>query len=202
VGYRPLGHGRAPRADRPPAVRPGRRARVPDQKTGLDAGDLCDVAPTGVIATNSIDDVIAAKPDCVVYMPITYDVDDLCRLLESGINVSTLLEHFHDADALDPDLREPIEAASRRGGASLLSAGTSPGFVTDWRKSLQSVSSGETVVGLACCRRVDRRLVRFYDELGDERLARPEAVSLDMADAYKLATDTKAAPWWSTPAGR
>ncbi len=35
-------------------------------------------------------------------------------------------------------------------------------------------------------------LERFYDELGAERLARLQAVSLDMGGAYKLATDTKA----------
>jgi transposase len=35
-------------------------------------------------------------------------------------------------------------------------------------------------------------LERFYDELGQERLARLQAVSLDMGGAYKLATDTRA----------
>lgn len=35
-------------------------------------------------------------------------------------------------------------------------------------------------------------LEAFYDELGDERLAKLEAVSLDMGGAYKLATDNKA----------
>ncbi len=35
-------------------------------------------------------------------------------------------------------------------------------------------------------------LEAFYDELGDERLARLEAVSLDMGGAYKKATDAKA----------
>ena len=36
-------------------------------------------------------------------------------------------------------------------------------------------------------------LEAFYDELGEERLARLQAISLDMGGAYKLATDTKAA---------
>jgi transposase len=35
-------------------------------------------------------------------------------------------------------------------------------------------------------------LEAFYGELGDERLARLECISLDMGGAYKLATDTKA----------
>jgi transposase len=36
-------------------------------------------------------------------------------------------------------------------------------------------------------------LERFYDELGEQRLARLQAISLDMGGAYKRATDTKAA---------
>ena len=99
-----------------------------DKKAGRDAGELCGLGPTGVIATKNIEDIIAAKPDCVVYMPVTYDIDDICRLLESGVNISTLLEHFHDPESLDPEVRQRIEAACRRGGTSLYSAGTEPGL--------------------------------------------------------------------------
>ena len=102
-----------------------------DEKAGRDAGELCGLGPSGVIATRNIDDIIAAKPDCVAYMPVTYDVDDICRFLESGVNISTLLEHFHDPESLDPQVRQRIEAACQRGGTSLYSAGTSPGFVTE-----------------------------------------------------------------------
>ena len=38
-------------------------------KVNKDAGELAGVGPTGVMATNSIDDVLALKPDCVLYMP-------------------------------------------------------------------------------------------------------------------------------------
>ncbi|MGW0710214.1 NAD(P)H-dependent amine dehydrogenase family protein [Streptomyces sp. NPDC002643] len=102
-----------------------------DEKAGRDAGDLCGRDRTGVVATRSIDDIVAAEPDCVVYMPMTYDLDDVCRLLESGANISTLLEHFHDPDSMDPGIRQRIEAACRRGGTSLCSAGSSPGFITE-----------------------------------------------------------------------
>ena len=102
-----------------------------ENKAGRDAGELCDLGPTGVIATRDVDDIIAAKPDCVVYMPVTYDIDDICRLLESEVNISTLLEHFHDPETLDPQVRTRIEAACQHAGTSLYSAGTSPGFVTE-----------------------------------------------------------------------
>jgi hypothetical protein len=102
-----------------------------DAKAGRDAGELCGVGSTGIHATTSIDDIIAAKPDCVVYMPVGPDFDDICRLLESGINISTLLEHFHDPQTLDPEVRQRIEQACERGGASIYSSVPSPGFVTE-----------------------------------------------------------------------
>jgi 4-hydroxy-tetrahydrodipicolinate reductase len=50
-----------------------------DDKAGRDAGELCGLAPTGIVATKSVDDIIAAKPDCVVYMPVGPDFDDIFR---------------------------------------------------------------------------------------------------------------------------
>src|ERR1700722_11746980 len=38
-------------------------------KVGRDAGELAGVASIGVAATNSMEDVLKLKPDCVLYMP-------------------------------------------------------------------------------------------------------------------------------------
>ncbi len=101
-----------------------------DQKAGRDAGDLCGTPPTGVIATRNVEDIVAAKPDCVVYMPETYDLDDLCRLLESGVNISTLLEHFHDPESLDPSRQQHRgglpSAVAHRSTAWAQARGSSP----------------------------------------------------------------------------
>ena len=103
-----------------------------DAKAGRDAGDLCGVAPTGVVATRDVeDDPGAAKPDCVLYMADRADIDVLCRLLESGANVVTTRSEFHRPAGIDPAVRERIEAACRQGGASLHSTGSSPGFITE-----------------------------------------------------------------------
>ena len=58
-------------------------------KAGRDAGELCDIAPTGVVATNDIGALLALAPDCVVYNPKWPDVDELVRILEAGVNVVT-----------------------------------------------------------------------------------------------------------------
>src|SRR5579862_6657092 len=57
------------------------------EKIGRDVGELIGVAPIGVKATNKIEDIIAARPDCVLYTPLLWDVDAMAKLLESGINV-------------------------------------------------------------------------------------------------------------------
>lgn len=106
--------------------------RVYDEaKAKRDAGELCDRPPTGVIATRDIAEIIAARPDCVIYAPHEADFDDLCRLLEGGINVSTSRMEFNYRGRLAPDVLERIEAACERGGASLYATGSTPGFFTE-----------------------------------------------------------------------
>jgi hypothetical protein len=102
-----------------------------DAKAGRDAGDLCGTGPTGVRATQDVDEIIALRPDCVLYMGDRADIDVLCRLLESGANVVSTRSEFHRPQNLDPDVRERIESACARGGSSLYSTGSSPGFITE-----------------------------------------------------------------------
>jgi 4-hydroxy-tetrahydrodipicolinate reductase len=100
-------------------------------KAGKDAGDLCGLAATGVIATHDVDEILALGADCVLYMPAACDIDQVCRLLESGANVVTTRGEFHRADSLEPAVRERVEAACDRGGTSVHSTGSSPGFITE-----------------------------------------------------------------------
>ena len=55
-----------------------------EDKAGRDAGELCGVAPTGVLATRDVGEILALQPDCVLYMADRVDVDVLCQLLEAG----------------------------------------------------------------------------------------------------------------------
>jgi 2,4-diaminopentanoate dehydrogenase len=100
-------------------------------KVGKDAGELCGVGATGVIATDSITDVIALDTDCVLYMQQGCDFDDVCRILESGANIVTTRGEFHRPASLDAAVRERIEAACAKGGTSIHSTGSSPGFSTE-----------------------------------------------------------------------
>jgi 4-hydroxy-tetrahydrodipicolinate reductase len=100
-------------------------------KAGRDAGELAGTAPTGVTATDDVEEILALDADCVLYMPRYCDMDMVCRLLESGRNIVTTRGEFHHPGSMDPAARERVEAAARRGGTSVHSTGSSPGFITE-----------------------------------------------------------------------
>lgn len=100
-------------------------------KAGRDAGELCGLGPTGVIATHDIDEIVALGADCVLYMPRACDMDEVCRLLASGANIVTTRGEFHRVAGLDPAVRERVEAACESGKSSIHSTGSSPGFITE-----------------------------------------------------------------------
>jgi 4-hydroxy-tetrahydrodipicolinate reductase len=100
-------------------------------KAGRDAGELCGLPPIGVRATRSIDDILALRADCVLYMPQGCNFDELCRLLEAGTNVITTRTELNNPAGLDPAVRERVEDACRRGNSSIHATGSSPGFITE-----------------------------------------------------------------------
>lgn len=100
-------------------------------KVGRDAGELAGGAAAGVAATGTIDDVLALHPDCVLYMPRACDLDEVCTLLEAGVNIVTSRGEFHRPASMDPAMRERVEAACATGGSSIHSTGSSPGFISE-----------------------------------------------------------------------
>jgi 4-hydroxy-tetrahydrodipicolinate reductase len=102
-----------------------------DAKAGLDAGELCGVEPTGVLATRDPDEICALGADCVLYMPQGCDFDVIGRLLSSGSNVVTTRGEFHRPASLDQERRSQVEAACEAGRTSIHGTGSSPGFITE-----------------------------------------------------------------------
>ena len=64
-------------------------------KVGRDIGELIGTAPTGVMATDDVEALLALAPDVVAYYPILrvdqipQHTELLCRFLRAGINVVT-----------------------------------------------------------------------------------------------------------------
>jgi len=102
-----------------------------DAKAGHDAGELCGLGRTGVTATGDVEEILALRADCVLYMPQGSDFDVLCRLLASGTNVVTTRGDFHRPASMDPAVRARIEEACRAGRTSIHSTGSSPGFISE-----------------------------------------------------------------------
>jgi hypothetical protein len=108
--------------------------RVYDRdKIGKDAGELAGVAATGVRAVDSLEAVLALKPDLVLYMGrVEMDPDgcfgDVAALLKAGIDVVATGSSFIDVRAFDPERGDALEAACRAGGGSFIGVGLYPGF--------------------------------------------------------------------------
>jgi hypothetical protein len=100
-------------------------------KAGKDAGDLCGVAATGVLATADLNEILALGADCVLYMPAACSLDEVCALLASGANIVTTRGEFHHPGSMDPADRARVEAACAAGGTSIHSTGSSPGFISE-----------------------------------------------------------------------
>ena len=115
-----------------PGPGPGRavrRTRTP--KRGGMPGSSAAWAPIGVTATRDVAEILALQPDCLLYMADRADIDVLCRLLESGTNVVATRSEFQRPASMDPAVRARLEDACARGGSSLHSTGSSPGFITE-----------------------------------------------------------------------
>jgi 2,4-diaminopentanoate dehydrogenase len=109
-------------------------------KAGLDAADLAGLpVPTGMLATTSRDDLIAARPDVVLHMSLPSmvhgddpdrDIDDICALLASGADVVTTVGYMYPT-VYGPSLVDRLEAACRAGGSVFHGTGANPGWFGD-----------------------------------------------------------------------
>ena len=97
------------------------------EKVGRDVGELCGIEPLGVTATNDIAALLALQPDCVVYNPMFANVDELVRILSTGVNVVSTSE-FITGHFLGEG-RDRIAQACQRGGSTIFGSGINPGLV-------------------------------------------------------------------------
>lgn len=149
-------------------------------KVGRDAAELCGVAePTGVLATNDPSELIASRPDAICYTAVgtagrqevatgkrpTGALDDLCRILASGINVvsTSLIPMVHPPSA-DPEGLRALQAACAEGGSAILTTGLDPGLMND---VLPLILSG-------VCLRIDS--IRVSEVMNYGKWDKPEAI--------------------------
>lgn len=132
----------------------GVRVYNPD-KVGVDAGSLVGGHQTGVLATDSREDILAIDADAVCYNALgstlgdaDEPVDDICRILASGKNVLSSAVEFHAYLREDrplpragTDAYNRIRAACEEGGTSFFHAGINPGYTMElWPMTLAQLS--------------------------------------------------------------
>ena len=108
-------------------------------KVGRDAGEICGIASTGVVATDDVDALVALRPDALVhYGPTAAHADENIRVisafLRAGIDVcsTAMTPWVWPAMTLNPSVWiQPIEEACQAGGASCFTTGIDPGFAND-----------------------------------------------------------------------
>lgn len=97
-----------------------------ESKVGQDVGTLLGATPTGIKATHRIEEIVAADPDCVLYMPLVWNVDDMAHLLSAGINVISTA-NFITGRSFGAEAIGKLDRAARQGGVSLYGTGINPG---------------------------------------------------------------------------
>ncbi|MFT5483792.1 MAG: hypothetical protein ACI9GW_002451 [Halieaceae bacterium] len=100
-------------------------------KDGKDAGELCGLPPTGVVATTDIEKIIGLKPDCIISTQEGCNLDEVCHFLEAGINIVTSRVDYLEPKRMDSEVRRRTQEACSRGNASIHATGSSPGFSSD-----------------------------------------------------------------------
>lgn len=158
--------------------------RVYDKhKVGRDAGDIAGEAPTGIIATDRLDDILSLQADCVLYMakvhfPMDEHDENICRLLQSGKNVIASTGYYWPASH-GPAYVERLETACREGHSTLFGTGFSPGFFTE-RLALQMTEACmrvDSIHYLEVCDCSRNKESIIIDVMGCGK--RPEDVTLD-----------------------
>ena len=104
------------------------------EKVGRDVGEIVGIDPIGVTATGSLDDILAARPDCLTFHGIWPDLDLYQRVLEAGINVVTTADwvtgYHRDTNHRRNGTTESemLQAACRRGNSTFYGTGMNPGL--------------------------------------------------------------------------
>lgn len=110
-----------------------------DNKNGIDAGDIANIAPQGVAATTSIEEILETDADVVMHTPLPSlvygenedaDIDNFCKLLASGKNVITTVGYMYPKIHGQKVVKR-LEDACAQGNSSFHGTGVNPGWVGD-----------------------------------------------------------------------
>lgn len=126
------------------------------EKDSVDAGTLCGLPETGILATTDKHKIFALDADVVCHAATKYgrfntNTDDIEQLLASGKNVVTTTTYNH-LPTYGAEIQRRFETACQSGKSSFYAAGENPGFM------MQRLAA--TLSGL--CQHIDQIILEEY----------------------------------------
>jgi 4-hydroxy-tetrahydrodipicolinate reductase len=107
---------------------------TPD-KVGRDVGELAGIGPVDIVATGTVEEIIAAKPDVLTFHGVVPDEDLYLQVLEAAINIVTTADwitgHHRNENHPHPSGRpwtDIIDEAAKKGGVTFYGTGMNPGL--------------------------------------------------------------------------
>jgi 2,4-diaminopentanoate dehydrogenase len=133
------------------------------EKVGMDAGDLCGMPKTGVIATDDISQLPLQDADVVLYMPKLPNYDEITQLLRAGVNVITTANHVYP-QYYGEEVYQKLQDACLEGRSTFHGAGINPAFMSEILPLTIS----------RCSHRASRITVREVSDINEYISAAPE----------------------------
>jgi Uncharacterized conserved protein related to dihydrodipicolinate reductase len=107
-----------------------------ESKRGKDSGELIGEPATGIITTNSWDELLDLNADCISFFGDSIGrekeiAETICRFLERGTNaVTPSVFAWAHPETCPPEYRDNVLEACQKGGSTAFFSGIDPGWAT------------------------------------------------------------------------
>lgn len=99
-------------------------------KIGVDAGALVGLPATGIKAVRAVDELPLSLADCVLYIPMLPDYDEIAQLLRAGVSVITTAGNMYPK-IYGEEVVAKLQSACIAGGSVFHGSGINPAFMSD-----------------------------------------------------------------------
>ncbi len=137
---------------------------IDEEKVGKDAGDVAGIGKTGVIIEQDLENALK-KSDAEIVV-----ISTLSSFVKIENQISTCIKHKKNVVSTceellypwirDENLAQELDKLAKENGVSILGTGVNPGLLMDLLPSVLT----------AACRRVDRIVVKRYQDASKRRL--------------------------------
>jgi hypothetical protein len=87
---------------------------------------------TGVVGTaaQDVEAILALEADCVLYCPLPWSLEEMCRFLEAGVHVITPCPYWFPF-VQNPEVARTIQKSCEVGGVNFHASGCNPGGIAE-----------------------------------------------------------------------